>query len=75
VNVVIHRLGDCNDLHSELVELGRIVERVVTADGNEVFDAQRREVREHLLGDVPHVDGDTFTTHGEWKVLTGEVIR
>jgi hypothetical protein len=74
VNVVIHRLGDCNDLDAELVELGRVAERVVTTDGNEVFDAERREVRQHLLGDVPRVGGDAFTTHGERKVLAGKVI-
>ena len=74
VNVVIHRLRDGNDLHAELIELGRVAERVVAADGNEVFDAERREVRQHLLGDVPCVGGDAFTTHGERKVLAGEVI-
>src|SRR5499427_5245018 len=74
VNVVIHRLRDGNDLHAELVELGRVAERVVTADGNEVLDAQRREVRQHLLGDVPGVGGNAFTTDGERKILAGEVI-
>src|SRR5262249_49280794 len=74
VNVIIHRLRDGNDLDAKFVELGRVTERVVTADGDEVLDAQRREVRQHLLGDVPGVGGDTFTTHGERKVLAGEVI-
>src|SRR5262249_56575886 len=74
VNVVIHRLGDGNDFDAELVELGRVAERVVTADGDEVLDAQRREVRQHLLGDIPGVAGDAFTAHGERKVLAGEVV-
>src|SRR5262249_1796884 len=74
VNVAIHRLRDCNDLHAELVELGPVAERVVTTDGDEMLDAQRREVRQHLLGDVPGICGDTFATYGEWKVPAGEVI-
>src|SRR5262249_16646859 len=74
VNVVIHRLRDGNDLDAEFVELGRVAERVVTTDGNEVLDAERREVRQHLLGDVPGIGGSTFTTHGEWKVPAGKVI-
>src|SRR5947209_19518325 len=74
VNVVVHRLRNGNDLDAEFIELGRVAERVVTADGEEMLDAQRREVRQHLLGDVPRVRGDTLTTHGERKVLAGEVI-
>jgi hypothetical protein len=67
VNVVIHRLRDCNDLDAKFVELGRVAERIVTADGNKVLDAQRREVRQHLLGDVPGAFGTR-------KVLTSEMI-
>ena len=74
MNVVIHRLRNGNDLDAEFTELGRVAERVVTADGNEMLDAQRREVRQHLLGDVPGVAGDTFTTPGEWKVLAGDEV-
>ena len=74
MNIVIHSLRDCNDLDAEFAELGRVAEGIVTADGNEMLDAQRREVRQHLLGDVPGVAGDTFTTPGEWKVLAGDEV-
>jgi len=74
VNVVIHCLRDCNDLDAEFVELGRVAERVVTADGDEVLDAESREVRQHLLGEVPGVGGGTLSARGERKVLAGEVI-
>ena len=51
-DVVVHRLRDGDDLDAELVELGRIAERVVAADGDQVVDAERLEVRQHLAGDV-----------------------
>ena len=74
-DVVVHRLRDGNDLDAEPVELGRVTERVVTADGDKVFDAERREVRQHLAGDVPGRGGDaTLGTQGDRKVLAGEVI-
>src|ERR1700742_4893338 len=38
-DVIIHRLRDGDDLDAEFVELGRITERVVAADGDQVFDS------------------------------------
>src|SRR6185436_9316921 len=68
VNVVVHRLGDGNNLDAELVELGGVAERVVTTDGNEVLDAQRRKVRQHLLGEIP---GIAFTALRQRQVFAG----
>jgi len=70
-NVVVHRLRNGDDLDAEFVELGRIAERVIAADGDQVFDAERREVRQHLLGDVPGLVA--LGTQGGRKILAGEV--
>src|SRR5712671_1271673 len=45
VDVVVHRLRDRNDLDAERVELGRVAQRVVSADGDQMFDTEGREVR------------------------------
>src|SRR6476661_11258350 len=69
-DVVVHRLRDGNDLDAEVVELGRITERVVAADGDQVFDAEPREVRQHLDGDVPRLGCDAaLGAEQGWKVL------
>ena len=39
-DVVVHRLRNGDDFDAEFVELGRVTERVVAADGDQVFDAQ-----------------------------------
>ena len=57
-DVVVHRLRDGDDLDAEFVELGRVTERVVAADGDQVFDAEPREVRQHLAGEVPGLGCD-----------------
>ena len=73
--VVIHRLRYSNNLDAKFVELGRVAERVVTADCNKVLDAEGREVGQHLPGEVPGLAGDaTLVTQGDRKVLAGEVI-
>src|SRR5580700_3578171 len=69
-DVVVHRLRNANDLDAEIIKLGRIAERVIPADGNQMFDTERRKVRQHLLGDVPGLGG---ATQGDWKVLAGEM--
>src|SRR5262249_5471458 len=73
-NVVLLLLGVGNVFDAGLFGLGRVAGRVATADGDEVLDAQRREVGQHLLGDVPGVGGNAFTTDGERKILAGEVV-
>ena len=40
------------------VELVRIAERVVATDRDQMFDAEPREVRQHLAGEVPRFDCD-----------------
>ena len=57
-DVVIHRLEDGNDPDAESVELVRIAERVVATDRDQMFDAEPREVRQHLAGEVPRFDCD-----------------
>jgi hypothetical protein len=52
-DVVVHHFRNGNDLDAEFVELGRIAERVVAADRDQMFDAERREVRQRVLGDIP----------------------
>src|ERR1700730_2670159 len=75
-NVVIHGLWNCNDPDAKCIELSRVAERVITADGNEVVNAERREVRQHLLGDVPGLGGSaTRSAQRDRKVLGSEVIR
>jgi hypothetical protein len=58
-DVVVHRLRDSDDLDAEVVELGCVTERVVAADGDKMFDAKPREVRQHLAGKVPRLGYDT----------------
>src|SRR5437660_672491 len=68
-DVVVHRLRDGDDLDTEVVELGCVTERVVAADGDQMFDAEPREVRQHLAGDVPRLGCDaTVGTLGDSAV-------
>src|SRR6202022_1149365 len=74
-DVVVHRLRDGDDLDAEVVELGRITERVIAADGDEVFDAAPPEGRPHLAGGVPRLGRDAaLGTQGNRKVLADEMI-
>src|SRR5258708_6595552 len=74
-NVVVHRLRDGDDLEAEFVELGRIPERVIAADSDQVFDAEPREVCQHLAGEVRRLGRDAaLGTQGNWKVLADEMI-
>jgi hypothetical protein len=74
-DVVVHRLRDGDDLDAEVVELGCVNERIVAADGDQMFDAEPREVRQHLAGKVPRLGCDApFGTQGDWKVLADEMI-
>jgi hypothetical protein len=72
-DVVVHRFRNGNDLDAEFVELGRIAERVVAADRDQMFDAERREVRQHLLGDIPGLL--PLGAQGGRKVLGDELSR
>src|SRR5207253_9413969 len=66
---------DGDDLDAEFVELGRVTERVIAADGDQVFDAEPGEVCEHLAGEVPCLGCDAaLGTHGGWKVRADEMI-
>jgi hypothetical protein len=47
--VVVHRLRNGHDVDAEFVELGGIAERVVTADYDQMFDRERREVANTCL--------------------------
>src|SRR5467141_4893721 len=74
-DVVVHRLRDGDDFDTEFVELGRITKRVVAADGDQVFDAEPREVRQHLAGEVPRLGRHAaLGTHGDWNI-SDEMIR
>ena len=74
-DVVVHRLRDSDDLDAEVVELGCVTERVVAADGDQMFDAKPREVRQHLAGKVPRLGYDVpLGTQGDRKVLADEMI-
>src|SRR5262249_39495125 len=74
-HVVVHRLRDGNDPDAESVELVRIAERIVATDRDQMFDAESREVRQHLAGEVPRFGRDAaVVTLRDWKVLTDEII-
>src|SRR6266581_8042956 len=74
-DVVVHRLRDGDDLDAEVVELGCVTERVVAADGDQMFDAEPREVRQHLAGDVPRPGCDAaLRAERGWKVVADEMI-
>src|SRR5438046_4179470 len=47
-DVVVHGLRDGDDLDAEVVELGGVTDGVVAANGDQMFDAKPREVRQHL---------------------------
>ena len=65
-HVVVHRLGNADDLHAAATELGGRLEGAVAADGDERVDLQPLEVLEHLVGEVEreaalaHVAGQVF---------------
>ena len=74
-DIVVHRLRDGDDLDAYVVELGCVTERVVAADGDQMFDAKPREVRQHLAGKVPRLGCDVpLGTQGDWKVLADDMI-
>src|SRR6266404_6348703 len=74
-DVVVHCLRDSDDPDAELVELGRVAERVVAADGDQVFDAEPRKVRQHLLGEVPRLGRKAaLGTQGDWNIVADEMI-
>src|SRR5882724_1745472 len=73
-DVVVHRLRDGDDLDAEVVELGRITERVVAADGDQVFDAEPRKVGQHLAGEVPRLSRAAAPgTRGNWDIVADEM--
>ena len=51
-HVVVHRLGNGDDLDAFLVQAHAVAERVVAADRDEVVDAQPFEVLQHLRRQV-----------------------
>src|SRR5262249_31533418 len=55
--VVILFFGNPNIFDAELVELGRVAERIAPAEDDKVFDPERREVRQYLPGDIPGLGG------------------
>jgi hypothetical protein len=59
-HVIVHGLRNGNDLDAELVELGSIAQRVIPADRDQVFDAESREIGNHLAGEVPSLGRDTL---------------
>src|SRR5215831_16110532 len=74
-DVIVHRLRDGDDLDAKFVELGRITGRVVTADGDQVFDAEPREVGQHLAGEVPcHGRAAGPVTRGNWDTVADEMM-
>ena len=56
------------------VKLGRVAERVVTADGDQMLDAERGKIRQHLPGEVPGLGVAVLGAQGVRKVLAGEMI-
>ncbi len=67
-------LGMAITLTPCLIEPRRIAERVVAADGDEVLDAERREVGQHLPGYVPGGSGDAgIDARGGGKILAGQM--
>src|SRR5579863_3462969 len=51
-NIVVHGLGDGDDAHSLLDQTHSVTERVVTADGNQVVDAQKVEIFQYLRSQI-----------------------
>ena len=51
-HVVIHGLGDGNDLHAFLIQPYGIAQCIITTDGDQVIDTQPVEVFEQLGGQV-----------------------
>ena len=51
-NVIVHGLGDRDDLDSLFVQSVSVTQRVVAADGNEIVDAQEVEVLQNERRDV-----------------------
>src|SRR5918996_1669674 len=52
VDVVVHRLGDGDDVHAFVVQTLGVAERVVAPDRDQDVDADVLEILEHILGDV-----------------------
>ncbi len=51
-HIVIHRLGDGDDLDALLVQAHAVAQRIIAADGDQVIDAQEIQVLEHLGGQI-----------------------
>src|SRR5712692_1270724 len=51
-HVIVHGLRDADDLEAFLIEPHGVAQRVVTADGNQVFDAEPSEILEHFGSEV-----------------------
>ena len=66
-HVVVHRLGDGDDLHALAVELGGVAQGVVAADGDQVIEPEGLDVLQDGGGDVE--DG------GSDALLGGLVLR
>ncbi|GAB1715380.1 MAG: hypothetical protein NTAFB05_04220 [Nitrobacter sp.] len=56
-------------------EPGRITERVAAADGDQVFDAEPRQVRKHLASQVPASGFNAAVgIRGNWEVNADEMV-
>jgi hypothetical protein len=51
-NVVVHGLGDADDLDALGVKMNGVAERVVAADGDKAVDAQKFNVLQNFFGEV-----------------------
>src|ERR1700730_790500 len=54
-NVVVHRLRNGDDLHAQFIKLGGVAECVVATDGDQLVDAQGREIVQDLPRKVPRL--------------------
>src|SRR5712691_8734044 len=51
-HVIVHGLRDADDLEAFLIEPHGVAQRVVPADGNQVFDAEPSEILEHFGSEI-----------------------
>ena len=54
-DVIVHRLGDADYLDSLLVQTLAVAEGVISADGNQMVDAQELEIPQDVGGGVVHL--------------------
>ena len=59
-HVVVHGLGHGDDLHALPVQLRRVAQRIVAADGHHVIQVQRLDVFLHRPGHVERLGGDAL---------------